>query len=88
MAANLRTMLPMLERHKVTTAAEVDLATLAERLRRDRRGPALPSVPTRHGRACTPEQVTFGVPGLTLPLSLRLSAAGANRGSYTASGSM
>jgi hypothetical protein len=35
MAANLRTMLPMLERHKVTTAAEVDLATLAERLRRE-----------------------------------------------------
>jgi DNA invertase Pin-like site-specific DNA recombinase len=24
----------------------------------------LPSVPTRHGRACTPEQVTCGVPGL------------------------
>jgi hypothetical protein len=36
MAANLRTMLPMLERHKVTTAAaEVDLATLTERLRRE-----------------------------------------------------
>ena len=35
MAANLRTMLPMLERHNVTTAAEVDVATLAERLRHE-----------------------------------------------------
>jgi ubiquinone/menaquinone biosynthesis C-methylase UbiE len=35
MAENVRTMLPMLVRHKVVTAAEVDLATLAERLRRE-----------------------------------------------------
>jgi len=35
MAANLRTMLPMLVRHKVVTPAEVGLETLADRLRRE-----------------------------------------------------
>jgi SAM-dependent methyltransferase len=50
MAANLRTMLPMLERHKVTTAAEVDLATLAERLRRE----------TVEGRRCLQFPLVMG----------------------------
>jgi SAM-dependent methyltransferase len=50
MAANLRTMLPMLERHKVTTAAEVDVATLAERLRSE----------TIEGRRCLMFPLVFG----------------------------
>jgi ubiquinone/menaquinone biosynthesis C-methylase UbiE len=50
MAANLRTMLPMLERHKMTTAAEVDLATLAERLRRE----------TVEGRRCLQFPLVMG----------------------------
>ncbi|MEA2991922.1 MAG: hypothetical protein QOD40_842 [Alphaproteobacteria bacterium] len=33
MAANVRSALPMLERHKVTTAAEIGIETLADRLR-------------------------------------------------------
>jgi ubiquinone/menaquinone biosynthesis C-methylase UbiE len=37
MAENVRTMLPMLIRHKVVTEAEVDVDTLAERLRREAR---------------------------------------------------
>ena len=37
MAENVRTMLPMLVRHKVVTEAEVDVDTLAERLRRESR---------------------------------------------------
>jgi SAM-dependent methyltransferase len=35
MAANVRSALPMLERHQVTSAAEIGIDTLAERLRRE-----------------------------------------------------
>jgi SAM-dependent methyltransferase len=35
MAANVRSALPMLERHKVTSAAEIGIATLADRLRHE-----------------------------------------------------